>query len=111
MSGSCSGLWTTAHSSIGFALRPGKEALRPQAVRLRWSDQTRVSQESQDHEEGCVETGVRELQGEDPASTEAMQALRARVWHPSIARLMDEILIIHLCCSGDKKTKGAALVF
>jgi hypothetical protein len=68
--------WQGAHTSVsrprtirgplttkpGLALRARKETLRPQAVRIRWSDQARLPQEGQDNEEGRVEIGMRQLQ-------------------------------------------------
>lgn len=57
-----------------ITLRPRKAALRPQAIRLRRSDETSVPQEGQDDEEGGAEAGVHVVQDEGAAGVEAMQA-------------------------------------
>ena len=59
----------------GLAVCSGKAPIRPQAVRLRWSDQACLPQEGQDYQEGCVEVGVRKVQDQGAVIAEAMQAL------------------------------------
>lgn len=61
----------------GFSLRAGKASLRPQTIRLWWSDQARLPQEGKDNEEGCVKIGVHSVQVQDAITSEALQALRA----------------------------------
>jgi len=63
----------------GLALRTGKAQIRPQAVRLRWSDEACVPQEGKDYEEGCPAVRVHTMQDQGTAGAEALQALRARV--------------------------------
>lgn len=59
----------------GLPIRSGKAPIRPQAVRLWWSDEARLPQEGQDNQEGRAEVRMHELQNEGPAGTEAVQAL------------------------------------
>ena len=93
----------------GLALRPGEATIRPQAVRLRWSNKARLPQEGQDDQEDCAAVGVRCLQDQDAISTEAMQALRTGVC--GRRRRHEHGADTDCGYSGDKKTKGAALVF
>ena len=47
---------------LGLAFRPRKAPIRPQAVRLWWSNKTRVPQEGEDNQEGRVKIGVHNMQ-------------------------------------------------
>jgi len=60
----------------GFPIRARKAKIRPQAIRLRWSDKACFPQEGKDNQEGRVETGVHVLQDQGTASAQALQALR-----------------------------------
>ncbi len=92
----------------GISLRPGKAPLRSQAVGLRRSDKTSVPQEGQDHKEGCAPVRMHTMQVQGAAGVEALQALRV-----GVCRIHDLLVRkdANMPCSGDKKTKGAALVF
>lgn len=57
---------------IGVVIRPRKAPIRPQTVRLRRSNKTRLPQESQDNEEGGVKIGMHILQDEGTACVEEM---------------------------------------
>lgn len=63
----------------GFSIRPRKAPIRSQTVRLWWSDETRVPQESKDNKEGRVEVRVHIMQDEGTAIAETMQAFRVGV--------------------------------
>lgn len=63
----------------GISLRARKAPLRPQAVRVRRTDQTGVPQEGQDDEEGRAAVGMHAVQDQGAAGAEAVQALRAGV--------------------------------
>merc|ERR1711879_952454 len=45
----------------GLAAGSGKEAIRPQAAWIRWSDQTCVPKEGQDHQKDRAEAPVHEV--------------------------------------------------
>lgn len=55
-------------------------AVRPEAVRFRWTDEARFPQEGEDHKEDLAAYGVQQVQAEVPARDQALQALRA--WRP-----------------------------
>lgn len=55
-------------------------AVRPEAVRFRWTDEARFPQEGEDHKEDLAAYGVLQVQAEVPARDQALQALRA--WRP-----------------------------
>lgn len=55
-------------------------AVRPEAVRFRWTDEARFPQEGEDHKEDLSAYGVQQVQAEVPARDQALQALRA--WRP-----------------------------
>jgi hypothetical protein len=59
---------------LGLIIRPRKAKIRSQAVRIWWSDETRVQKEGKDNQEGRVEVGVHSMQDKGTASAEAMQA-------------------------------------
>lgn len=63
------------HNLLGLIIRARKAKIRSQAVRLRWSDQTRVQEKGKDNQEGRVEIGVHIMQDQGPAGIEAMQTL------------------------------------
>ena len=60
----------------GLVGSSGKASLRPQAIRLWWSDQARLPQEGKDHEEGCPPSRMYRLQVQGTTAIEAMQAVR-----------------------------------
>jgi len=60
-----------------LVIRPRKASIRPQAVRLRWSDEACVPQEGKDNQEGRVEIGVHIMQDEGTIIAQALQAFRA----------------------------------
>merc|ERR1712157_423521 len=60
----------------GFPLRSGKTSLRQEAVRIRRTDQTRLPQEGQDHQEDRPQAGVPAMQNREHAAYQALQALR-----------------------------------
>ena len=59
----------------GLPIRTRKAPIRPQAVRLRWSDETRVPQEGKDDEEGCVAVRMHVVQDQGAVGAQALQAL------------------------------------
>merc|ERR1719376_775371 len=61
----------------GLSNRTGQASLRQKAVRIRGSDQARLPQEGQDHQKSGTEAGVHQVQGEEAAAVEEVQALRA----------------------------------
>lgn len=61
--------------SPGLAVRPGKASIRPQTIRLWWSDQACVPQKGKDNQESRVEIGVHTMQDQGTTVVEAMQAL------------------------------------
>jgi hypothetical protein len=63
----------------GLIIRSREAKIRPQAVRLWWSDETCVQKEGEDNQEGRVEIGVHSMQDKGTAGAEAMQAFRTRV--------------------------------
>ena len=96
--------------SPGFAFRPGKAQIRPQAVRLRRSNEARVPQEGKDDQEGRAEIRMHTMQDQGAIGAQALQALRAWVCvHVQLHKVHE--WRANDDCSGDKKTKGAALVF
>merc|ERR1711939_1226829 len=60
----------------GLPIRARKASIRPQAIRLWWSNEARFPQEGKDNQEGRVEIGMHSLQDKGTISVEAMQTLR-----------------------------------
>jgi len=62
-------------SVTGLVIRPRKTTIRPEAVRLRWSDKASVQEEGKDNQEGRFEIRMHCLQDQGTIGVEAMQAL------------------------------------
>ena len=105
---SATSLLSSDITDSGFIIRARKTKIRSQAVWIRRPDKTRLQKEGKDNEEGRFEAGVHNMQDKGTTGAEAMQAFRTRVCG-SIRRI--ENLSLTVILSGDKKTKGAALVF
>ena len=63
----------TPSSIPGLPLRAGQTPIRPQAIRVRWPDQTGIPQKSQDDEEGGAAAGMCEMQDQESIGVEEMQ--------------------------------------
>lgn len=72
----------SSHETLGLVIRTRKAKIRPQAIRIWRSDQTRVQEEGKDNQEGSVETGVHIMQDEGTTGIETMQAFRTGVRWP-----------------------------
>ena len=62
----------------GLADCPGQAQIRRQAEGLRWTDQARLPQEGQDHEEGHAQARVHRLQAQKMQGHRQMQDFRPR---------------------------------
>ena len=102
------GLELSLTNNLGLPLRTRKAPIRSQAVRVWWSDKTSVPQKSKDNEEGGAPVRMHAMQDEGAVGAKAVQAFRTWVRSRQSKSGNGDANNFD---SGDKKTKGAALVF
>ena len=93
----------------GFVGRAGKASLRPQAVRLRRSDQARFPQACEDHK--CVTIDFHSPHEQPLTHSTEKVVLRLECTACKTKAQLALKRCKHFELGGDKKTKGAALVF